>query len=421
MEFTLKKKLILFLLLNGFYFFSYFHRVGIPGTIFNELQIDFNLTAKQVANLGAIVFYIYGFLQFFIGPCLDYFGTNRILIIGGLLLCVGSFLFSFSSSIFDLYLSRIIVGFGASVAYLIVVKKSNELFGPSFFSLMLGIGLFLGYTGGLFATFPFERLVYIFGWRNSIFWLTIILFFVILIIFLFFIKNHQFGYQKNLGAIDDMKKIILNKTAYPIILVQVINFTIYFLFQGIIGKKLLQDTCNISSKIAASFTFFMMATTMFFVLFWGAMAHLVRNNKNLVISMCVVSIFSCILMLLNIMLLKKLFIFLISLFLFACVGGSGVVTTTLIKRIAPTIVGTTVGFINGMCYISVAIFGNITGFILDKFYSMATITSDAVIYPSGAYTILVGLCILLSLFSFIASFKIVEERKHTELDIPLPL
>lgn len=421
MEISLKKKLILFFLMNGFYFFSYFHRVGIPGTIFNQLQLEFSFTANQVATLGTIVLSIYGTLQFFIGPFMDFFGTNRIFITGGFLVCVGSLLFSISHSITLLYFSRALVGFGSSVAYLGIVKKTDELFGPDFFPVMLGVALFLGYSGGLFATLPFERLVAAFGWRNTIFWMTIVLLFVMVIMLLTFVKHKQLKPRSNLVSLKDIKTALVNRKSYPLVMVASINFTIYFLFQSIIGKKLLQDVCGISSKTAASFTFVMMIGTMFFVLFWGAITKAVKERKKLVVSICFISIVSCILMLANILLWKNPMIFFLSFFLFAGVGGSGPLTTTLMKEINPSTIGTSVGFINGICYISVAISGNITGFIMDRFSSKTIITSESVIYPAEAYVTITAFCLLLVLIALLASTKITEKYTETELEAPAPI
>jgi len=418
---SLKRKIVLFLVLNGFYFFSYFHRVGIPGTIFNQLQIDFHLTANQVAGLGTIVLGIYGMLQFFIGPFMDFFGTNRIFVGGGFLLCLGSFLFSLSHSVFLLYFSRVLVGFGASVAFLGIVKKTDDLFGDDFFSVMLGIALFLGYSGGLFATLPFERLVAAFGWRNTIFWLSAILLVIMITILFDFSKNNLLKHQKSSISFSDIKTAILNRKSYPVIIVASINFTIYFLFQGIIGKKLLQDICQLSSKTAASFTFTMMAGAMFFVLFWGSLVHIIKKRKKLVNYICFISTFSCVLMFFNLILWKEPMIFFFSFFLFASVGGCSPLTTTIIKEINPSTVGTSVGFINGICYLLVAISGNMTGFIMDRFSSKAIVTDEAVIYPALAYVAVCLMCFFYSLIALSASFKISEVGKEQAVEIPAPI
>ncbi|MCM8765180.1 MAG: MFS transporter [Candidatus Omnitrophica bacterium] len=420
MELVLKKKFFLFLLLNGFYFFSYFHRVGIPGTIFDQLQMEFNLTANQVASLGTIVLGIYGILQFFVGSFMDFFGTNRIFVAGGFLLCAGSILFSVSHSIFSLYFSRVLVGFGASVAYLGIVKKTDELFGSDFFSVMVGVAIFLGYSGGLFATLPFERLVFAFGWRSTLLWMSGALLVVMIIILTIFIRQDQLRHKTNSISLKNIKQTLLNKGSYPVIITTSLYFTIYFIFQGIIGKKLLQDTCGISSKIAASFTFIMMASTMFFVLFWGAIVRIIKARKNLMISLCWISISACILIISNLVFWKEPMAFFLSFFLFALIGGSGPLTATLMKEINPLTIGTSVGFINGICYLFVAISGNITGLIMNRFSSKTIFTSQAVIYPVAAYITVTGFCLMLGIIALLSSFRIKEVRKVVEIKVPAP-
>ncbi len=415
---ALFKKILFFLLLNGVYFFSYFHRVAIPGTVFNEIQVDFNLTANQVAGLGTLVFYVYGVLQFFIGPGLDYFGTNRIFAAGGFLLGLGSVMFAFSTTIFSLYFSRVLVGFGASVAYLSVVKKTDELFGPRFFSLMLGFGIFLGYSGGLFATLPFERLVNIFGWRHTIAAISIVLLVIMLVILADFVKTKAFHHVRNNILLSDVKLTIFNKKAYPLILIAAINFSIYFLFQGIIGKKLIQDVCDITSKLAASFTFVMMILTMFFVLLSGIITHTVRKRKPIIVILSSGCLASCILMLANLALWKSALVFFISFTLLAFAGGSGPLIITVMKELSPSSgLGTAVGFINGICYLGVAATGNISGFIMDRFSEKVLITPRAIVYPVEAYQAVIVFCLLAAVVSFIVSFIIKETGKGI-MEIP---
>ncbi|HEY3417200.1 MAG TPA: MFS transporter, partial [Armatimonadota bacterium] len=66
--------IILLACMNGIYFFSYFHRVAVPGTVFNELQHDFGATAGAITLLSAIYLYIYGGMQLIAGVMNDKLG-----------------------------------------------------------------------------------------------------------------------------------------------------------------------------------------------------------------------------------------------------------------------------------------------------------------------------------------------------------
>lgn len=103
-------RVFLLFLLNGVYFFSYFQRVGVPGTVFNELQSGFSLSATAVAGLGALTFFT-----------------------GGLLFSLGSVLFSFAYSPAMLFIMRAFVGFGASFIFISLVKILTGVYEPEDF------------------------------------------------------------------------------------------------------------------------------------------------------------------------------------------------------------------------------------------------------------------------------------------------
>lgn len=63
-----------------------------------------------------------------------------------------------------LYFSRAIVGLGASAVYLSLVKETARTFTRNF-TVMLGLLVLIGYTGGIMANAPFIAGVQIVGWR----------------------------------------------------------------------------------------------------------------------------------------------------------------------------------------------------------------------------------------------------------------
>ena len=45
---------------------SYFQRIGIPGTIFNELSSEYHFTATQIAGIGTAFICVYSICQLFV-------------------------------------------------------------------------------------------------------------------------------------------------------------------------------------------------------------------------------------------------------------------------------------------------------------------------------------------------------------------
>ena len=152
--------------INAVYFCSYFQRVGIPGTIFNQLQTEFQASASGVAMLGAIFLYIYGFMQLPAGLLADRFGAIRVFSAGGLILNLGAFLFPLVPNLILLYAARALVGLGASLIFASIVKTLVSIFPQRMFAVLLGISLSVGYSGGLAGTLPFEWGASRWGWRT---------------------------------------------------------------------------------------------------------------------------------------------------------------------------------------------------------------------------------------------------------------
>ena len=113
-----KRAFLLFIPLTLLYSTSYFQRTAIPGTIFNQLQQDLQMTALQVSYIGASFIYIYSLSQLFIGYLVDRFGARRVVMIGGAVFCAGVVSFPLLNTPGLIYLARMVAGIGAGTMYL---------------------------------------------------------------------------------------------------------------------------------------------------------------------------------------------------------------------------------------------------------------------------------------------------------------
>ena len=75
------------------YGLAYFQRTGIPGTIFDELQHDFSLSASAVTALGSVFVYVYAGMQLVAGIAADRYGGRRTLLSGRGIRCAGTAMF----------------------------------------------------------------------------------------------------------------------------------------------------------------------------------------------------------------------------------------------------------------------------------------------------------------------------------------
>ncbi len=402
-----RAKLITLFSITGVYFFSMFQRVAVPGTIFNELQSAFSASAAAVAALGAIYLYIYGGMQLAAGMLADWIGSSRTLSIGGALLAAGSMFFPYSDSATELYISRAVVGLGASLIYISMLKHIDISFSEKNFPLVFSFSIVAGYSGGLAGTYPFEKLLRFAGWRESLFLAGMIC--LVFVLFSSFRLRKTFSYRKTSNSILTVRNILKNRAIFPVIISGSSNFSVYFILQATIGKKMLEDFAGLSSSHAASLTFWMMLSAMASVLFHGFAGKKTGRRKPFCMAAACLSASGAGLVLINLIFLSSTPLFLLSYLMCAWAGGN-ILNATLIKEInPPEAAGTAVGIYNGAMYSSVAITANLAGVVMDIFRREAEVTPEAILYPAGAYIAIFSGCAALGIIS-IASATRIRER-----------
>jgi len=110
-----------------------------------------------------------------VGVLVDRYGARRLLAIAAFLCALGVFWISFAHSFYSAFLSRLMMGFGASFAFVALLVLALNWFPRRQFGLFAGIAQFLGAVGPILAGAP---LVYLLGkvdnnWRLILFWLGI--------------------------------------------------------------------------------------------------------------------------------------------------------------------------------------------------------------------------------------------------------
>ncbi|OGV46026.1 MAG: hypothetical protein A2017_22340 [Lentisphaerae bacterium GWF2_44_16] len=408
-----KHAFILLMLMSGLYFISFFQRVAVPGTIFNEIQRDFAASASAVTALSSIYLYVYAGMQLFVGMMADRHGGIRVILVSGCFLCLGSLIFPLSGQIWTLYLSRALVGFGASGMYLCIIKETDSFFGGKNFAPMIGFFCMIGYGGGLCGTRPFRMMVDWTGWRTSL--LLVGIFAVILLIMTYFtgrklkdrhIMPHGHSLFKRTG------QVIINRRIYPVLISGMINFSIYFSMQATIGPKFIGDFLKLEPKQAAEYTFIMMIFTMSTMLTVGVFSRMIGNRrKPFLILASLLTLIAVTILLAGVIFRFSSGYFMMAFILMSISSGLFPVITSLVKELnAPDITALSIGVQNTMSYIAVAFAANMIGFILDFFRSGAVLTSNALVYPPRAYLTVFAIMFFCSLISFISSLHCWETR-----------
>jgi predicted MFS family arabinose efflux permease len=108
------------------FWLSFFHRVA-PAALAGELTRTFHVSGAALGALAATYFYVYALMQLPTGVLADTAGPRRVLAGGTLVAGIGSLLFASAESIVAAALGRTLVGLGASVAFVCVLKNQCQL------------------------------------------------------------------------------------------------------------------------------------------------------------------------------------------------------------------------------------------------------------------------------------------------------
>jgi len=143
-----------------------FHRAAMA-PVADRLMADFNISAAVFGSLGAAYFYIYAAMQLPSGTLADTLGPRKTLTAGLLLSILGSLVMGLAPSFGVIYVGRLMVSFGVSVAWLSVVKVIMGWFWAREVATMTGLSVAVAHLGQIAAATPLALLVMWAGWRMS--------------------------------------------------------------------------------------------------------------------------------------------------------------------------------------------------------------------------------------------------------------
>ena len=395
---------------------SYFQRIGIPGTIFNELSKEYGFTAVQIAGIGTSFVCVYSICQLFVGMLADKFCGIRVITWGGLIFCIGVIGFPLvCGNLWAMYAMRFLTGLGASSMYLSIVKETDRLFGRQNYSVFLGIVYFVGYSGGLFGTYPFERLNNHFNWINVLLVIGVVS--VAMYLIVIFTKRiiPPGPIAKTNISFKPLLYFLKNRYMLMLIFCSSIVFSTYSTIQMVFGKKFLQDYVGLSSAGAAKVIFFQTFTCMLTLLGFGTLIRLMGNRRKPQM------IFSASLAFLNtlgMVLVMKYglpsALFVAGFLLYSVASGSAVAFSLVAQEInARDTMTQATGLNNLSNYLFVAIGPLLIGKLLDSYVSQnVLVEGQAVVYPAEAYQMVFLLLLIPTGIAVLMSFFLPETKGH---------
>lgn len=401
------------IIMLGIYCTSSLIRTGVPGSIFDLLQKDFQTSAGIISSLGICFTVIYALDMLLIGPLTDKYGGMRVLLAGGSILLTGSLLFAASSNVALLITSRLLAGFGCGFIYLSIVKEITRLFPSKYFAVVMGGVYLMTYSGSMLSTSPLVYFCEKYSWRTAFFCIAGILFLFLASFLICFCRTKRPEIKKEKIDLKTYLSIFKNKTGLKIYYSMACNLAIFFFVQGVIGKKFLEDVTKCTSLQAARVILICSGITLLEMCFIGSVSYIAGNRrKPFVILSALFQLSSCLMLISGILFDGPFWLFACAFFIMASGYGFSGIFTALVKEHYPeenTALAVGAGNFCGNLFI--AFFSFVAGLLLDLFRKDAAIQASGVVhYPKEAYLLLWFVILLMVLPMLYLCFKTRETR-----------
>lgn len=138
-----------------------------PAAVKADLELAFGLSRLQYSQLSAAFFYAYACIQLPGGLAIDTLGPRKTAFGGLAVMGLGTLLHGLSGGYPLLLLSRVLMGLGAGVIFLAVLKYQSAWFSPREFGTVTGVTTCAANVGGMLSQAPLIALSALLTWRGA--------------------------------------------------------------------------------------------------------------------------------------------------------------------------------------------------------------------------------------------------------------
>lgn len=240
------------------YVLSFFQRFA-PAGIAQDLAASFQTSAASLGALAATYFYVYTVMQIPTGILADTLGPRRILVLGGIIGGLGSFMFGMAESLDVALVGRTLVGLGVSVTFIAMLKLIAVWFEESRFATIVGICMLVGNLGSVLAGAPLSGLAQAAGWRG-VFLAVGAVSLVLAGVCGLLVRDRPDAVAGSPGSVKfdrsvlfgSLLSVIRNRRTWPAILVNTGTCGAFFTFAGLWTVPYLMQVHGMARPVAAS-------------------------------------------------------------------------------------------------------------------------------------------------------------------------
>ncbi|MDP3705764.1 MAG: MFS transporter [Legionellaceae bacterium] len=238
-----------------FYCYEFILRI-VPGVLQNELTVAFgNISASTFGQISALYYFAYSPMQLPVGMLMDRYGPRRLLTLACLCCTIGSYMFSYSTSIPIAGSGRFLVGFGSAFAFVGVLTSAVNWLPPRFFSLVAGLMTTLGMLGLIYGEVKITELASTLSLSSVL--MLLVLMGLILAVFIFLVvRDAPNGISTKRQTFTDffrsVLQVLMSRQVWLIGFVGACLYTSLSVFGELWGKSYLENAHHLTKENAAT-------------------------------------------------------------------------------------------------------------------------------------------------------------------------
>lgn len=340
-----------------FYVYDFIIRI-IPGTIANELMVQYQIGAAGLGLLSSFFFLGYTLMQIPCGLLFDRFGPRLLLTITTAIAATSTFLFIATTSFAVASYARFFMGVGSAFAYIGALVLASRWLPKRYYAFIAGLIQLMGSIGAIIGEAPLAHLVDRFGAYSVITTLAIIGLLLALAFWFFVIDqppNMTKDFKvKRINMWQALKSVTQNLQNWAAALYGFAIWAPMSVFASLWAVPFLSTLYNISTPHAASLASFLWVGIGLGGPIFGWLSNFIESRRIPLFIASIVGIVSSLIIIYVPNISQAVMIIL--LFLYGVAGSAQAVTFGVIQdNNSPHTVGTAAGF-NNMAIVMGGIF-----------------------------------------------------------------
>lgn len=240
----------------AFYSYDVLLRVA-PSVMKQDLMLHYGISSATLGGITSVYFLSYAAMQMPVGFLMDRYGPKFLLTISGVCCAIGIGIFSITKIVTVAAISRLLVGFGSSFAFVGVLKLASIMLPPSRFAFVSGATMALGMLGATLGDHVISNLLVLEGWQSVCFQAAVLgLILTLLMLFLIPRDVHQREENNETSSFQEIwngtLQLMKNPQVWLVAILGSLSYTPLTLFAEHFGIEFLQVKYGLSNISASS-------------------------------------------------------------------------------------------------------------------------------------------------------------------------